>query len=322
MTGLAHDPEYAKAIAPFANAPPRPLTTAQALRETTNGLLAAFIPPPPPASAVQQTAYTIRSSDGAELRLRRYATPAHLASPTPLPAVLSIHGGGFVSGNVDVCAGLCAQDALDADRPVFAVGYRLAPEHPAPAAPEDVFAAFTYLVEHAADLNIDAARIGVKGESAGAALAAAVALMARDRGFAPAPAKLVLVYPMLDDRTSVPADAAFLKLASWTPEKNAFCWGLYVGKDKAGKPDADVSPYAAPGRAKTLKGLPSTFIDVGSLDIFRDESLEFARRLMQDDVEVDFHIYPGVPHVFDLVAAGSKLQRRAVELRAAAMKSF
>ncbi|KAK7420439.1 hypothetical protein QQZ08_010426 [Neonectria magnoliae] len=322
MTGLAYDPEYAKAIAPFANAPRPVLTTALAQRESTDALLTAFLPKPPPSDTIQQTTYTIRSSDGTELRLRRFATPEHLASPTPLPAVLGIHGGGFISGNIDICSGLYAQDALDADRPVFAVGYRLAPEHPAPAGPEDVFAAFTHLVEHAAELNIDPARIGVKGESAGAGLAAGVALMARDRGFSPAPAKLVLVYPMLDDRTTVPADAAFLKLASWSPDANALCWGAYLGEDKAGKPDADVSPYASPARAKSLRGLPSTFIDVGSLDIFRGESLEFASRLMREDVEVELHVYPGVPHVFDLLSVGSKLQRKAVELRAVALKSF
>lgn len=322
MTGLAYDLEYAKAIEPFAGAPRLAVTTALALREDTNAFLSAVFPKPPPSDIIQQTTYTIHSSDGAELRLRRFVTPEHLASSTPLPAVLAIHGGGYVAGNIDMCSGLYAQDALDADRPVFAIGYRLAPEHPAPAGVEDVFAAFTYLVEHAADLNIDAARIGVKGESAGGGLAAAVVLMIRDRGFSPAPAKLVLVYPMLDDRTSVPADAAFLKLASWGPEKNALCWDAYVGEGKAGKSDADVSPYAAPARAKSLRGLPSTYIDVGSLDIFRDEDLEFARRLMLEDVEVEFHVFPGVPHVFDCLSVGSKLQRRAAELRAASLKSF
>ncbi|KAH7163384.1 Alpha/Beta hydrolase protein [Dactylonectria estremocensis] len=317
MSGLVYEPGYAKAIAPFANAPRPVSTTALELRATTDVFLSSVMPKIPAGDKIQQATFTVRSYDGAEIELRRYATREHLAAPEPQPAVLAVHGGGFIAGNVDICGGACANAALDGDRPVFAVAYRLAPEHPAPAGVEDAFAAFKYLVEHAAELNIDPARIGIKGESAGAGVGAAVALMARDRAFSPPPAKLILIYPMLDDRTEYPADAAFLKLASWTPEKNKLAWDAYVGEDRA-----EVSPYAAPARAESLRGLPPTYIDIGTLDLFRDEALEFAQRLMREDVEVEFHLLPGVPHAFDIVAVGSKWQVRATEARAVAMKSF
>lgn len=322
MTGLVYDPEYAKAIEPFANAPRTDPTTALEMRVGTDIFLSSVMPKLLPGDRIQQKIFTIQSYDGAELQLRRLAAPEHIAASTPQPAVLAIHGGGLVAGSAEMCTGLYARDALDGDRPVFAIGYRLAPEHPAPTGAEDAFAAFKYISEHAAELNIDPARIAVKGESAGGGLAAAVALMARDREFSPAPAKLIMVYPMLDDRTNPPADSGFLKLASWSPAKNRLGWGAYVGEEKVGKPDADVSLYAAPARAKSLRGLPSTYIDVGTLDLFRDEGLDFAQRLMRDDVEVEFHLLPGVPHAFDLVAVGSKLQLRASEARAAALRSF
>ncbi|KAH7171296.1 Alpha/Beta hydrolase protein [Dactylonectria macrodidyma] len=322
MSGLVYEPEYAKAIAPFANASSPVPTTALEMRAASNSLFSVVMPKVPPGDKIQQTSFTVRSYDGAEIELRRYATREHIEVSEPQPAVLAIHGGGFIAGNIDLSGGGCANTALAADRPVFAVAYRLAPEHPAPTGVEDAFAAFKYLVEHAAELNIDPARIGIKGKSAGAGVGAGMALMARDRAFSPPPAKLVLVYPMLDDRTKYPEDAAFLKLVVWAPERNNLAWGAYVGEDKAGKPDADVSPYAAPARAESLRGLPSTYIDIGTLDLFRDEALEFAQRLMKDDVEVEFHLIPGVPHAFDLVAVGSKWQVRAEEARAVALKSF
>ncbi|KAF7554633.1 hypothetical protein G7Z17_g2812 [Cylindrodendrum hubeiense] len=323
MTGLAYDPEYAKVIEPFANSPrSAPPSTALEMRPGTDLFLSSFMPKFVPGGKVQQTIFTIKSYDGAELRLYRLATPEHIAASTPQPAVLATHGGGLAAGSAEVSLGMYAQDVLNGDRPVFAIGYRLAPEHPAPTAAEDAFAAFKYLSEHAKELNIDPARIAVKGESAGGTHAAAVALIARDREFSPAPAKLIMVYPMLDDRTNPPADSGFLKLASWSPHQNKLGWGAYIGEDNVGKPDANIPAYAVPARAKSLKGLPSTYIDIGSLDLFRDESLEFAQRLMREDVEVEFHLFPGVPHAFDLVAPGTKWQLRALEARTAALKSF
>ncbi|KAH6889354.1 Alpha/Beta hydrolase protein [Thelonectria olida] len=322
MTGLKYDPEYAKAIEPFANAPRSNPTTALEMRRGTNAFLRMVLPKPPPDTKIQETNFLVRSFDGVDIQLRRFATVEQISASTPQPAVLALHGGGLVAGDVDMCAGMYGQDALDGDRPVFAVEYRLPPENVAPAAVEDGYACFKYLLDHAAELNIDPHRIAIKGGSAGGAIAVGLVLLARDRELSPQPAKQILVYPMLDDRTTYPADTKFLKLASWSVDKNKLGWGAYLGEDRAGNPDADVSPYAAPARAKSYKGLPSTYIDVGTLDIFRDEGLEFARRLMVDDVEAEFHLWPGIPHAFEHVSVGSKWERRAAEARIAALRSF
>ena len=141
-----------------------------------------------------------------------------------------------------------------------------------------------------ADLGVDPARIGVMGDSAGGGLAAGVCLMARDRG-GPAIAQQLLIYPMLDDRTrdTRPAAVPFL---TWTYDDNVTGWGALLG-DSAGS-DA-VSPYAAPARADDLTGLPDTYIDIGDLDIFRDEDIPYARRLADAGVPTELHRLPGMP---------------------------
>ncbi|CAM1510915.1 Fc.00g084280.m01.CDS01 [Cosmosporella sp. VM-42] len=322
MTGLIYDAEYAKAVEPFAKAPRPPVNTAFDVRHGTEVMGSIFFPKAPPEDVVQQTSYVVKSYDGAEIHLRRYATSQQIASAKPQPAVLYIHGGGFVAGSVELGSGIFAQDALNSDRPVFAVEYRLAPEHPNPAAVEDSYAALKFIAEHAIDLNIDPARIGVKGESAGAAIATGVALLARDQNLHPPLAKQILLYPMLDDRTTYPPETNFLKLAVWSEKQNKISWGAYIGDVNVGKPDADISPYAVPARAKSYKGLPSTYVDIGTLDIFRNENLEFVKRLMEDDVEVEFHLWPGVPHVFEFLAGKTKWAVRAAEARTDATKSF
>ncbi|KAM5354155.1 hypothetical protein ACJ41O_000805 [Fusarium nematophilum] len=323
MSGLNYDSEFAKALEPFRSSrPTAPPETALEIRARNAVLFETVFPKAPSADIVTQTNYTVTSYDGAEIQLRRFAKPEHLASKEPLPAILSIHGGGLVSGSIDACAGLSAKSVLNVDRPVFAVGYRLAPEHPYPAAVEDSFAALKYMSAHAAELGIDPHRIALKGESAGGGVAAGVALMARDREFSPPVAKLLLTYPMLDDRTKYPPDTGFLKLATWGAQNNKLGWVAYLGEDKAGKAEAEVSPYAAPARAESLRGLPPTYVDVGTLDLFRDESLEFVRRLMGDDVEVEFHLWPGVPHVFEYLGAGTRWHKRAADARIDAVKRF
>ncbi|KAF5003458.1 hypothetical protein FDECE_10008 [Fusarium decemcellulare] len=323
MAGLRYDAEFAKALEPLRSGrPSAPPETALDIRRNNDILFDKLFPKAPSQDVVQQTEYTVTSYDDAQILLRRYAKPEHLAAKEPLPAVLAVHGGGFVSGKADALAGLIAEMVLSFDRQVFAVDYRLAPEHPHPTPVEDSFAALKHISENASELNIDPKRIAVQGESAGGGVALGATLLARDRQFSPPIAKLVLTYPMIDDRTQHPEDAAFLKFATWSPKHNKLAWAAYVGEDKAGKPEADVSPYAAPARAESFKGLPSTYVDVGTLDIFRDENLEFVKRLMADDVEVEFHIWPGVPHVFEYLGAGTKWHRRATEARSDAMKSF
>lgn len=275
---------------------------------------------------IQETKFEIESLDGARIGVSRFATSEQVASPgegEPLrPAVLNIHGGGMVSCSVEIFAPAIARSATRAGVQMFAVDYRLAPEHPAPAAVGDCYAALRWLSAHAAELHIDAARIALLGDSAGGGIAAGTALMARDRGLDPPLAKQVLIYPMLDDRTAYPPDWPGWEFVTWNRADNDLGWNAYVGADKRGRRTGDdVSIYAAPARAEDLAGLPSTYIDVGSLDLFRDECLDFATRLAKANVEVEFHLYPGVPHGFES-ATEISWTKRALENRFTALRMF
>lgn len=211
--------------------------------------------------------------------------------------ILHIHGGGFVLGSAEPLEPMHRALAADLNCCIVTVNYRLAPEAPFPGAVEDCYAALRWLVESADKLGIDRSKIGVMGESAGGGLAAALALLARDRGQY-ALSFQHLIYPMLDDRTCVKEDVhPYAGEFLWTANKNLFGWTSLLGV----APGSDgVSPYAAPARASDLSGLPPTFISVGTLDLFLEEDIEYARRLTRGGVPVELHVYPGAFHAFDI----------------------
>ncbi|KAI1770157.1 hypothetical protein F4818DRAFT_434115 [Hypoxylon cercidicola] len=318
---LKLDPEYARWTAPFGDktrVPPcdTPLAFRQ-FNDTFVRVAWALLPPQP---SIIQTRHRCTSYDGVEVDIVRFATTGQMNSgATPQPAVLYLHGGAMVAMSVDIFAPRLAILAAESGVQIFAVEYRLAPEHPHPTPVEDCYAALSWLSTHAIELQVDPTRIGLVGDSAGGGLAAGTALMARDRRLNPPIKKQILIYPMLDDRSTAalsrttPAsplvDFATIPLPIIT-----MCWEAYVGKENPGRADADVSPYAAPGRAGDLRGLPSTYIDVGGLDLFRDECASFAARLAAADVEVEFHLFPGLPHGFDS-ASDIGATKRAVEGR-------
>ncbi len=216
-----------------------------------------------------------------------------------LPAILHIHGGGFLVGGPDVAdiAYLGTVRALGCT--VFSVDYRLAPETPHPGPVEDCYAALRYITENAAALGVDAARIGMMGESAGGGLAAGLALLARDRG-GPKLAFQHLIFPMLDDRICTTNDPhPHTGEYVWTAKSNTFAWAAYLGQAPGGD---GVSAYAAPARAADLSGLPPTYIAVGTLDLFFEENIEYARRLTRAGVPVELHVYPGAFHAFQAAA--------------------
>lgn len=155
------------------------------------------------------------------------------------------------------------------------------------------------------------------GDSAGGGLAAGVCLMARDRG-GPAVAQQLLIYPMLDDRPS-PPDPAVLRFLTWTYDDNLTGWGALLGA-RAGSDD--VSPYAAPARATDLAGLPDTYIDVGDLDIFRDEDISYARRLSDAGVATELHLHPACPHAFEALANDAEVAQRAINDRIRRLRSL
>jgi acetyl esterase/lipase len=230
-----------------------------------------------------------------------------------VPVLYVTHGGGMISGTSRDSLG----DVLDLAEPIGAavvsVEYRLAPETPHPGPVEDCYAGLVWTAEHAAELGLDAGRIVLIGGSAGGGIAAALALMAQDRG-GPALAGQLLMCPMLDDRNDSPSVHQMAELPMWNRQANEVGWTALLGDARGGP---DVSPYAAPARATALSGLPPTFIDVGSADSFRDEDVDYATRIWQAGGVAELHVWPGGYHGSDGIAPHAALSRAAVAARAA-----
>jgi acetyl esterase/lipase len=233
----------------------------------------------------------ITLASGAGVRLFR---PPGVTEPTP--ALLWIHGGGYVIGSAQMEDGLCRQFSARLGVTVASVEYRLAPEHPYPIPLEDCYSVLTWL---AGLPSVDPGRVAIAGASAGGGLAAALALLARDRGEL-TPAFQVLVYPMLDDRSS--ATAANPDYRLWNTRSNRFGWAAYLG-------DADPR-VAVPGRRDDLSGLPPAWIGVGTHDLFHDEDLAYAERLTNAGVPCHVEVVPGAFHGFDILAAKAPVSRR------------
>lgn len=212
-----------------------------------------------------------------------------------LPCILHIHGGGYVSGSAASMEAVHRPLAADVNCCIVSVDYRLAPETRYPGAVEDCYAVLRWISANARDLGIDLRRLGVMGESAGGGLAAALTLLVRDRGeFSLAFQRLV--YPMLDDRTCVaPEPHPFTGEFVWTRQRNHFGWRCLLGVEPGSE---GVSPYAAPARATDLRNLPPLFLSTAALDLFLEENLEYARRLVRSAVPVELHVYPGAFHGF------------------------
>lgn len=238
------------------------------------------------------------------LALRTYR-PAHGAAPQR--AVLYFHGGGYFMGSLDGGDAYCRTLARELHALVASCEYRLAPEHPFPAAADDAYAALLWLAPQTP-------RVAVAGRSAGAGLAAGLALRARDEG-GPAIAFQSLQIPMLDDRMNTPSARSVTDARITDRAKIAGCWDAYLGADRV-----NVSPYAAPARAGDLRGLPPAFVHVVEHDPLRDEGIAYAQRLMQCDVPAELHVSPGVYHNFENVIPHSAPARRARTLWLAALK--
>jgi acetyl esterase/lipase len=224
-----------------------------------------------------------------------------------LPCVYSIHGGGYVLGT-----NLMDDPILDELCPTLGVAgvsveYRLAPETPYPGPLEDCYTGLRWTREHAEELGIDPDCIGVMGVSAGGGLAAALCLLARERGEVPVAFQL-LDQPMLDDRQITPSSRED-GLAVWSRSSNIFGWKAYLG-DLYGRDD--VPPTAAPARATDLSGLPPTMVSVGAADGFRDEAIDYALRLNQANVPTELHVYPGACHGFNVLAPEAAVTKRSV----------
>lgn len=229
----------------------------------------------------------------------------------PRAAVLGIHGGGYVLGNRFFGTGELIDLAERFGVVGVAVEYRLAPEHPAPAAAEDCYAALCWMSEHAHELGLDPERIVVSGQSAGGGLSAAVSLIARDRG-GPSLIGQLLGAPMLDDRNDTVSSWQYDDLGAWDRNNNDTGWDAALGAARGG---ADVHPHCAPARADDLAGLPPAYIEVGAAEVFRDESIDYARRIWAVGGSAELHVFSGAYHGFSGFSPEAAVSRAAVSAR-------
>ena len=249
----------------------------------------------------------IPNGDGTNLlRVRVYAPRG---GEGPLPAILWMHGGGFLFGTPEQDEAQSIRFVKEVGAVVASVDYRLGPEHPYPAALRDCYAALAWLFREAEVLGVDTGRIAIAGGSAGGNLCAALALLARDRGEFALAFQMPL-YPMLDDRVETPSSREETDLRVWSPQSNRYVWDVYSrGTDGT---DA-VPPYMAPARAEDLSGLPPAYLCVSTLDPFRDEVLAYAARLAAAGVPVECHLYPRAYHAFETLAPETDYSRRVVD---------
>jgi acetyl esterase len=235
--------------------------------------------------------------------------PVRLYQPDrarPLPVLLYFVGGGWVAGTPEGADPVCRRLANATPCAVVSVAYRRAPEHPFPAGLEDCYAALRWAAGQGAELGLDPSRLAVGGASAGGNLAAAAALLARERG-GPRLALQLLVYPPLDHRADTPSMTEALDPLFFGPKDLAWCWSHYLADPTDGE-----SPLASPLRARDLRGLPPALVITAELDPLRDQAELYAARLRESGVPVDLRRFEGVPHGFfskpDRFGAGAEAQ--------------
>jgi acetyl esterase/lipase len=309
MTTIApppFDPELAAALAATGQASVATGITLETLAEERAALLETV---PSVAELAADGSFHVEErtvpgpegGEGVSLLVLRPCDPVGLR-----PVVYHTHGGGLIMGNNRYGLDPVLEWARELGVVVVSVAYRLAPEHPFPAGLDDAYAGLRWVSRHAGDIGGDARRIVLAGGSAGGNLAAGLALLARDRREVEVAGQL-LMYPMLDDRNDSVSVRQMTGHGVWDAISNATGWAAWLG----GRTGADVPPYAAPAREPNLSGLPPTFLDAGSAESFRDEIVEYARRIWAAGGEAELHVWPGAFHAFDFLAPQAKISQRA-----------
>jgi len=262
---------------------------------------------PEPNPAILREDRTIPGPENApDVLVRIYQLAEQGDNRAYAPAVLWIHGGVFRGRDLDnpIFHKMLEDVVLETSAVVFAVEYRLAPEHPFPAAINDCYVALEWLGSAADEYHIDRNRLAIFGPSAGGCLATATALMARDKG-GPRLCFQILLEPNTDDRLITPSSQAITDSRVFNSVALQECWDNYLGEI-----DGEVSPYAAPARATDLSGLPPAYIAVADQDPLRDEGIAYANRLMQAGVATELHVFPGTHHVSVVSAPEADVTKR------------
>jgi len=260
------------------------------------------------ATGVDITDTTVPRDDGTPVPVRVYR-----GAPPPSPALIYCHAGAFVLGNLDTDHRQCVELARGGACTIVSVGYRLAPEHPYPAALDDAAAVLIWVSAHAAELGVDALRIAVAGNSAGGALAAGLAQRCAEDDLPPTVGTL-LHQPVLDDRPTA-SKAEFLSTPGFDGAATTLMWRHYLG-------DSAPGAESVPARHHRLIGAASTFITCSELDPLRDEALDYARQLMRCGVRTDLHVFGGTCHGFDSLSPDWAVSRALLDIQSAALRRF
>jgi acetyl esterase/lipase len=312
------DPELAPAMAALAaqaaGAPVPARGDWQAVRVAASAGQAYMATLTPPSTGVTTTSFSTPTGDGEDkIELRWYTNDG----TAPGSAVVYTHGGGMIAGSLDFYDEVVSWYVVESGVPFLSVGLRLAPEATTSTTmAEDVYSGLTWLIDHATNLGVDPARIAVMGDSGGGGPTAGAAILARDRGVPVA--KQILIYPMLDDRNTTPGPIPD-GLITWSYDNNYTGWFTLLG-DEIGSDS--VSPVAAPARLVEFTGFAPAYIDVGDLDIFRDESIAYAAGLAGAGVPIELHVHPGAPHGFERFVPNSGVARRAMTDRVRAVATI
>ncbi|KAJ5179931.1 hypothetical protein N7492_003141 [Penicillium capsulatum] len=313
---LQYDPEFRQEAEPLLlqrAGIPKPALHDVATRRAMMAAMTISLPPLP--DGIKKLEYLVPTKDGNQVPVYHFRRRGESENERE-PAVIHIHGGGFIALSAEQCATLHIKSVSRTGVQILTIDYRLAPEHPYPAPLNDCWAVLQWVHANATQLSIDPGRIAVMGESAGGGIAAALTLLARDYALSPPIAKQILNYPMLDDRT-VTNHAG--DLAFWDEVDNLTAWTAYVGSDVG---TDKIKAYAAPARVEDVSGLPPLYLECPQLDMFVHEGLDYARRFMAANIPTELHVYPGLPHGFEGLGPSGRLAQQAYANRDRAMTSF